>query len=56
MQENKGNSEQICSNDSRAQNSGLEGSRIINLGKLQEYIDDLQRHSTECEGSMILCG
>ncbi len=51
------NSEEICSYDSsRAQNSGLEGSRIINLGKFQEYIGDLQRHSSECEGSMILCG
>ena len=34
----------------------IEGSRIINIEKLQDYIDDLNKHSSECGGSIILSG
>ena len=34
----------------------IEGSRIININKLQEYLDDLHKHSSECGGSIILSG
>ena len=32
----------------------LEGSRIINLDKLQEYTDKLRQHSDNCNGSITL--
>lgn len=28
----------------------LEGSRVINIAKLQEYTDDLMEHAISCEG------
>ena len=34
----------------------IEGSRIINIAKLQEYIIELSIHSTQCGGSVILTG
>ena len=34
----------------------LEGSRIINLDKLQEYTDKLRQHSDNCNGSITLYG
>ena len=34
----------------------LDGSRIVNLEKLQQYIDRLVQHSVHCDGSVILCG
>ena len=34
----------------------IEGSRIINVDKLQVYIDDLTKHSLHCGGSIVLCG
>ena len=34
----------------------LNGSRIINLSKLQQYIDDLTRHGTRCTGTVTLSG
>lgn len=41
--------------DGGAENTSMatEGSRIINFGKLQDYFDDLNKHSAECEGSVI---
>jgi len=44
--------------DLEAQTSkvAIEGSRIINISKLQEYINDLTKHSSECEGFIILSG
>ena len=44
--------------DLEAQTSkvAIEGSRIINISKLQEYIYDLTKHSSECEGFIILSG
>ncbi len=32
----------------------LEGSRVINLGNLQQFADDLTEHFTACEGSITL--
>ena len=32
----------------------LEGSRVINLERLQQFADDLTEHSTSCDGSMTL--
>ena len=32
----------------------LEGSRVVNLEKLQQFADDLTQHSTSCEGSITL--
>lgn len=32
------------------------GSRIINLAKLQEYTDNLRQHSLNCTGSIVLYG
>ena len=32
----------------------LEGSRVINLERLQQFADDLTEHSTICDGSMTL--
>ena len=32
----------------------LNGSRIINLEQLQEYTDELTKHSSECEGTISL--
>ncbi len=34
----------------------IEGSRIINIQKLQQYISQLTVHTTECEGSVVLAG
>ncbi len=34
----------------------FEGSRIINLDKLQQYTDSLSKHSSSCQGSIILTG
>ena len=34
----------------------IEGSRIINIEKLQEYIDDMNKHSSECGRSIIFTG
>ena len=34
----------------------IEGSRIINLEKLQEYTDSLTKHSSTCQGTIILSG
>ena len=34
----------------------LDGSRIINLEKLQEYINTLTVHAAECGGAIILSG
>ena len=34
----------------------LNGSRIINLSKLQQYIDDLTRIGTQCNGTVTLSG
>ena len=36
--------------------SEMNGSRIINLNKLQQYTDDLTAHATHCEGSIMLYG
>ena len=36
--------------------AGLEGSRVINLDKLQQYTDDLVNHSSRCKGSIRLTG
>ena len=36
--------------------ASIEGSRIIKMEKLQEYIDYLNKHSSECGGSIILSG
>ena len=33
-----------------------EGSRIINMHKLQEYLGELNTHSAQCEGSVLLSG
>ncbi len=34
----------------------IEGSIIINISKLLEYINDLTKHSSECEGFITLSG
>lgn len=34
----------------------LDGSRIVNLEKLQQYTDRLVQHSVHCDGSVVLCG
>ena len=34
----------------------IEGSRIINIQKLQQYINVLTVHATQCGGSVILTG
>ena len=34
----------------------IEGSRIININKLQQYTDDLTAHSASCEGAITLVG
>jgi len=49
---------QLPSEDDRGETSrsAVEGSRIINLSQLQLYIDDLSKHSSDCGGSIILCG
>lgn len=50
-----------CSGDkvgNQKECSGItfEGSRIINLDRLQEYTDSLSKHSSSCQGSIILTG
>ena len=34
----------------------LDGSRIVNLEKLQQYTDRLTQHSAHCDGSVVLYG
>lgn len=34
----------------------IEGCRIINIDKLQQFSDNLAKHSTQCDGSVILKG
>ena len=34
----------------------IEGCRIINMDRLQEYTDNLTEHSRTCEGSITLIG
>ena len=34
----------------------IEGSRIINIQKLQEYVNELTLHATQCGGSVVLTG
>ena len=34
----------------------IEGSRIINIQKLQEYVNELTLHGTQCGGSVVLTG
>ena len=34
----------------------IEGSRIVNMEKLQEYTDSLTKHSSTCQGTIILSG
>ena len=34
----------------------IEGSRVINVMKLQQYINELTVHSTQCGGSVVLTG
>ena len=36
--------------------AALEGSRIINLDKLQQYMNNLKVHTTQCGGDIILTG
>ena len=31
-----------------------QGSRIVNVDKLQQYTDDLTKHATRCDGSIAL--
>ena len=38
------------------QHKSLEGSRIVNMHKLQSYISDLNTHNARCEGSIIISG
>lgn len=38
------------------QRVSIEGSRIINMEKLQQYTDNLTKHSTTCAGSITLSG
>ena len=42
--------------DTQPKQVRLEGSRIVNLYKLQQYTDRLTHHSSNCNGSMVLCG
>ena len=35
---------------------GIQGCRIINIDKLQQFSDNLAKHSTWCDGSVILKG
>ena len=34
----------------------LEGSRTINVDKLQQHTVDLTKHPARCRGSIVLCG
>ena len=49
-----------CSARAASQEEGkattIEGSRIINLEKLQQYAESLSKHSSSCQGSIILAG
>ena len=40
--------------DETQQHKSLEGSRIVNMHKLQTYISDLNTHNARCEGSIIM--
>ena len=42
--------------DNNKQNVSVNGSRIINIDKQQQYTTDLAIHSTRCEGSIKLIG
>ena len=42
--------------NSGTKNKCLEGNRIVNLDKLQQYTDRLTQHSSSCNGSSSLCG
>lgn len=44
-----------CNNHSE-QHHRIEGSRIINLHKLQDYVGELNAHNEECRGSVVLSG
>ena len=50
----------VTQTDKTADNSGqpptatIEGSRIINIHKLQQYIDHLTVHATKCEGGAVV--
>ena len=44
------NKQSLCATDQHS----LEGSRVVNLEKLQQFADDLTQHSTSCEGSITL--
>ena len=37
-------------------NTTIEGSRIINIHKLQEYMSELSAHSVRCGGLVVLAG
>lgn len=39
-----------------AHNCTIEGSRIINIAKLQQYINELTAHTTQCGGGIVLTG
>ena len=39
-----------------AHNCTIEGSRIINIAKLQQYINKLTANTTQCEGGIVLTG
>lgn len=40
----------------QTQHVNIEGSRIINIHKLQEYLNDLYAHSERCGGAVVLSG
>lgn len=42
--------------EEEVQTVSFDGSRIINLDKLQQYTDDLTKHATTCAGSVTLSG
>ena len=44
------NKQSLCTTDQHS----LEGSRVVNLEKLQQFADDLTQHSTSCEGLITL--